>query len=496
MTKQAPHGFPLLPLLDAGIPAVLLKLLQQEGVPTEPLTVGEARGTFVLFDSRRNRFPSGLTTGQIAIDVAAVCASEPALVWLEKHPGRSIRKLWQVGPWQAGEEVAVVDRRQLRERVVSELRAAIEAAGGVWMRTAAYPAPYQTAANFRFDHDAYVASDFDAVLEAIAGYEAMTSHFVCASTHEAYPETLARLRGLDVGSHGFRHHTYRTRRENVTNIAFGIARLVHHGLNPGGFAAPLGRYNADLAAAVAELGISHTSEFAAAYDDLPFFAAVGDVVQLPIHPVCLGIVLEAAVAADDSELGRRAAEATAEHFIAVASEKHAAGLPIFLYGHPDGRLGRHPEILRRTLAAIDSLPQVWKVTLSEFQRWWRARAAAKWQLYRTTAGYEIRSVVTSPGYATAIEWTTTAGKAKFALSESGRTTIPIRPEFAPHMGVDRALPVGECPSRGVRSSLKRYLDWEFETPLDEIDTHEWRGWMKRTLRQIRRRPPRTTGAAR
>ena len=55
------------------------------------------------------------------------------------------------------------------------LREQVERAGGIWLRVAAYPYPYRSAFNFRFDHDEYDPHDFDATLTAIAGYESAWS---------------------------------------------------------------------------------------------------------------------------------------------------------------------------------------------------------------------------------------------------------------------------------------------------------------------------------
>ncbi len=60
---------------------------------------------------------------------------------------------------------------------------------------------------------------------------------------EQAPDALARLRGLDVGSHGYWHHTYRTARENHRNMLRGIEVLLAAGIEPSGFG--IGRVQRD-----------------------------------------------------------------------------------------------------------------------------------------------------------------------------------------------------------------------------------------------------------
>ena len=101
------------------------------------------------------------------------------------------------------------------------------------MTVGPYPHPYRSAFNFRFDHDEFVATDFDAVLAVLAVGRTPPAT-VCGSTHEDQREALARLRGMDVGSHGYWHHTYVHAADNLRNIARGIDVLRAAGIEPSG----------------------------------------------------------------------------------------------------------------------------------------------------------------------------------------------------------------------------------------------------------------------
>jgi len=485
-----PTSQPLLPLLLHEVPHALATMLAQEGVPTAPFQPGRTNGTFVLFDSRSHRTSPQVAPQQQAIDlqdvrkslVRAGLTNDPFVSETGTH-----RVAWQVGEWRPSEEIAAVDRRAVREQVVAGLRSEVTRRGGVWMRLGRFPRPYRTAANFRFDHDDYIAADSDRTLAAIAGYEAMTTHFVCGATHEPYADALQRLTGLDVGSHGYRHHTYRTLAENLANLERGIAVLRRCGIEPSGFAAPHGRYNAGLAAALSALGVSHSSEFGLAYDDLPFAPQGGDTLQLPIHPFCLGIVLEAIppYEAGDAAVRRRAVEATIKHFASAAAAMHAARMPIFFYGHPDGRVGRYPELLKNVLTMIAELPDVWRTTMTEFQRWWRARGAIQVEVVADGCGWQIEAGRLPIGFAAALEVcdgdrmaTVPLDRSRLRVDRGALQFVAAEPYRVP-------VPEQVASSFDLKALLRRALDWERVTPIDEIDSGHLAGLMKKTLRRIR-----------
>lgn len=479
---------PLLPLQLAAVPSAMRRILAQEGVPCEDWSNGPRGGRFVLFDSRQSTRPT-VAFGQETIDVAELRREFPADPFLQLDQTTTARTWWQVGPWTAAETTARIDKGSLRAAMTRHLRRQIEARGGVWMRLSAVPHPYRTAFNFRFDHDEFVAEDLQAVRSAIAGHEEATTHFICAASHERHGEALQSLRDCDVGSHGYWHHTYATFAENRLNLARGIESLQRLGFEPNGFAAPHGRYHAALAAATASLGITHSSEFAAAYDDRPFFPTGSVVLQLPIHPVCLGIVLEAVEAADDEDrtTRARAADAVAGYFVDVAHAKRERGEPIFLYGHPDGRLGRYPHILRTLLSAVSTWNDVWRTTLSEFQRWWRARATATFRVYATPTGYEIRDAILPRSYTCGAQWITDDGESSFALQAEPQRVLREKVLFSPHSQLEIPRPVRIDFQRSWRERLRQTLDWEYVTPIEQIDVSRWQGRLKRSLRRWKAR---------
>ena len=482
-----PDQLPLLPLILDDVPGGLTSALAQEGVPTLPHKTAATAGRFVLFDSRKTSRPA-IDRRQVAVDVDELRHGETSDPLQAPADRRPQMHQWQIAGWTLREEIARVDRRVVRRRVLGRLRRQIEEAGGIWLCLAIFPFPYRSALNFRIDYDQYDPHDFDATLQALAGWEDATSHFVNAATYEHHPDALARLRGLDVGSHGYHHHTYLTEAENLDNVRRGINVLRAAGIEPQGFAAPHGQFNPGLAAALEELRVGHSSEFGLAYDDLPIFHGEGNLLQIPVHPVCLGLFLDAAErdAPDDPAAQARAAADATEYFRKIVQTKYHAGEPVFLYGHPTGRLGRYPDVPRAVFDVADGFGAIWKTTMSRIARWWRARAAVRLRVTR----YDEEFVVTVDNLPSDDRVAVEFWRGKHAARMPVRRRV-LRFSSSALAYENRDRPCGIRPvqidqGEGLRGRVRRWIDWERVTPIDEIGKGTLRNWAKRTLRQLKK----------
>lgn len=375
----------------------------------------------------------------------------------------------------------------MRRQILGQLRQEIERAGGIWLAVAAFPFPYRSALNFRIDYDGYHPQDFEEVLQTIAGNEHATSHFVNAAAYLAHDDALARLRGLDVGSHGFRHHTYRTKEENLTNVRRGIETLQVFGIEPSGFAAPHGRFDRGLLAALEKLHVGHSSEFGLACDELPFFPHAGSVLQIPVHPVCLGLFLQTVQGEGPRRTSatQQAVRAAIDYFRQTARGKYRAGEPLFFYGHPTGRLGRYPQVLRAVFDTADEFGAIWKTTLSEFAAWWQARAEIRIAVVRHGEKYVVTASRRPPGYRMAIEYCHGPHVARMPLDRPVLQFSPSALVYENRTARSTVHPVRVDRAEGLRGRIRRWIDWERETPLEEIGNDNWRNWAKRTLRRLR-----------
>lgn len=474
-----PSKHPLLPLVLDDVPWGLRQMLAQEGIPTVSRDRLGGVGRFLLYDSRNGSCQRTLP-GQIPIDVNRLRSGfdvDPFQQWSDH---RSWRFEWSLSGLSPSEEICRVDKRYLRRRLMARLRRLVERRGGVWLCIAPYPFPYRSAFNLRIDYDQYDAGDFDRLQTSLEGHQEAVSHFVNGAAYESKDDALSRLYGLDVGSHGYRHHTYQTFGENLRNIKRGIQVLEEARLHTAGFSAPHGRFNRSLLAALERLEIGYSSEFAAGYDELPFLPAGSNVLQIPIHPICLGILLD--VVTPGSE--QAAVEAAIEHFRLAIHEKYAAREPIFLYGHPTGRLGRYPRLLESIFGEIESRRDLWRVTMSRWATWWRIRSRIRLTVAREGDYLVVEGGANSSRFRLGLEYHRGEQVARLPLDKD---TLRISPDAVPYETRPEQStfrPVRVDRPHGLRGRVRHWIDWERETPVEEIAPTNWRNVAKRTLRTL------------
>ncbi|MFO0956202.1 MAG: hypothetical protein U0800_01910 [Isosphaeraceae bacterium] len=475
---------PLLPLVLWKAPPGLELMLRQEGVPTRvasPDRPASIRaGRFVLYDGRINRPRHLDDTDQVGIDLREIAGLAPPSKLID-HEGAP--HSWEVGGYRIRERICRVDRASIRRAWIDRLKQEIGRSGGVWARLSPYPHPYRSAFNFRVDLDEPEPADYFAFARARRPLNDCTTHFACTAAYGPLADVLDDLRGLDTQSHGHHHHVYRDPAQNLANLRRADAILRSRGFEPTGFAGPGGRWNRGLGLAVEELGYGYSSEFQTGYDDWPFFPWLGarfsTALQLPIHPVCEGIFLEA---------GLRDPSRIAEYLAGVLQAHVASGTPAFLYGHPEGRLGRYPSILARLAKEVAALDGIWRVTLTEFARWWRWRDGRSWSLVAREPGW-VEAVCDDwdPAYPLAVEIARGGHSATIPI-RSARTAIRLdalayeRRQWR----ADLPAPLLEKAPLSLRGAVRRAIDWELVTPLEELPSQTWADRLKCRLRRWKR----------
>ncbi len=480
-------ALPALPLLLWRTPPGLELILAQEGVPfvrveqAHPLAFRSGR--FVCFDGRETPAATVralLTPGHVAIDVDPLRKLEEADPFASVVDNRAGRMAWRVGGGELAERVARHDKAEIRRRVAGRLRAALERAGGLWARLGAYPYPYRSAFNFRADLDEPIPEDYARFAEARRPIADCTTHFLSTHAYGQNSRVLADLAGLDVQSHGHFHVIYRGAEANRRNLDRAHALLTAAGFHPEGFAAPEGRWNPGLDQVLEDFEYRYSSDFHLGYDDLPFFPWRGDrfskILQVPIHPICEGLF---------QEYGEIDGRAVAGHLAETVRAKLAAGEPAFIYGHPERRLGRMPGVLASVAAAVEGETALWRTTLTEFARWWRWRASRRWSVVVKAAGrYEVQFDEWDARYPLALEVHRGDHVASFPVM-GPRTPLSLD-DLAyerRRTRVDLPAPRAVAGPRGLRSALRRALDWETVTPIDELPTDSMPERLKVRLRR-------------
>jgi hypothetical protein len=481
-----------LPLLLWRTPPGLELILAQEGVAFE--TVKDAHpfsfrgGRFVLFDGRTVTAASlrGLLSSEhVAIDIDAFRRYEPVDPFAALVDHRSARGTWTVGPCQLSERVARYPKAWIRRKLIGKLREAVNVGGGVWVRLAPFPYPYRSAFSLRADLDEPVPEDYHRFAAARARLGGCCTHFVSTHAYAHLPAVLHDLKRHDTQSHGHFHHVYRDAEANQKNVERAHRLLRSLGFEPSGFAAPHGRWRKSLDDQLEDMGYLYSSDFQLGYDDFPFFPWKGDrfsrILQIPVHPVCEGLFLEA---------GARDPRVIGEYLERIVTAKIDAGELAAVYGHPERRLGRMPELLTTLARAIDNQPLVWRATFSELARWWRWRSERRWLVIpREDRRLEIQFVEWNPRYDFALE----IHRGRFHCS------VPVT---GPRMSLAQSDLVYERRDRSetllappaiarqvpsLKNAVRLALDWETVTPLAEIPPSSISNRVKRGLRWWKRK---------
>jgi hypothetical protein len=480
-----------LPLVLWNTPPALELVLAQEGIAfqnvRDPHPFSFGVGRFVLYDSRAAggvALGALLSSQHVPIDIDTIRRTEAVDPFEALLDTRADSMHWQLGDLTITERVARVARARLRRRVIDSLRAIVLRHGGIWARLSPYPFPHRSAFNLRADLDEPVPDDYFRFARARRPISECTTHFVSTHAYGQLGEVLHDLLGLDTQSHGHYHVVYASERENARNLERAHTMLEQAGFAPVGFAGPCGRWNAGLNAALEALGYLYSSEFQVGYDDWPFFPWLGNrfsrVLQVPVHPICDGLFLDA---------GARSGKPIAEHLVTAVRARIAAGEPAFVYGHPERRLGRFPEVVSALAAEVAGRSFVWKTTLTEFADWWLWRNRQRWSVVTRGEGkFELFFDEWDPRYRLGVEIVrgshsaivpATGPRMPLVLEQLAYERRPAR--------VDMPLPNAVRRPHSLRSIIKSAIDWETVTPIEELSTGSIPALVKKELRHWRAR---------
>lgn len=487
---DATAGPPALPLLLWGTPPGLERILRQEGVPfetiVEPHPVVLQRGRFLLFDGRSGISARGLPLGpeQEAIDLHRLRSGWPfdpfdALVDHQAGPST-----WHVAGAELTERVSTRDKGAIRRRLLAGLREEVARRGGIWARISAFPYPYRAAFNLRLDLDEPIPGDYRRFAEARRPLDDCSTHFVSTAAYGRDESVLADLRRLDTQSHGHFHVVYRDPAANRRNLERAHALLVDRGFDPVGFAAPEGRWNPGLDAAIEGLGYLYSSDFSLGYDDLPSFPWLGDrwsrVLQVPIHPICEGLFVEAGVG--DGRF-------IAAHLVRAVRARIDQGEPAFVYGHPERRLAHYPEVLEALAREVDRYELVWRATLTDFARWWSWRCRRRWSLSPRGEGrFEVAFEDWGSSYAMTLEVVRGRHVASLPMpGPRGQFRLDGLAFEGPSHRVDLPGPSSVRRPFSLKAAVRSALDWETVTPVEELEADSLPSMLKKNLRRWRDR---------
>ena len=281
-----------------------------------------------------------------------------------------------VGGKNPEEIISSVNKAALRKAVIKTIKEKLFSENLPYIHLAYYPNGFRTVVTLRIDCDETNQIDFDRVLYYADLNSIPLTWFIDMKYLQSYLPYIAsiRERGHDIQLHCYEHETYETYRQNKKNIYQGKKLMEGNGIIVKGFASPFGKWNPSLNRALEKLNFTFSSEFALAYDDLPFYPIIGNrfskILQIPIHPVCIGLLRNAGFSRDEMKT----------YFESIIREKFKQKDPIMLYGHPYKEIDQYPEVFDFILSYLKRFPDVWITTYREFAFWWKKRLCADFSI--------------------------------------------------------------------------------------------------------------------
>ena len=356
-----PVLLPQLPLMLVGLPPTVKELLRQAGIPVAALPRGPARadeiGRFVLYDSQNpGSLDRALRAQRQGLELIDLAILEQGLA-----PDPSSHSGLQVGSHSIHSSLRSTNTDLPASPVLllDQLKRELEARGGIWLRVADYPYPYQGAFSLAIEH---AGADLAQLPGLAAGLPRWVSHFVPFRLKNS---ELARIPKGAIGELGWRISFNTDRPCGVSGWRLRLRRFRAAGFRVQGVAwdeAPSERLSR---ADQWSLGLRYC-----------LHPSLHSWWQPESHQTS-----GAGLAWTSFGTALATRDATGD-----IRQSYQSGLPVFLRQSGRDALGAFDWIHQ-----IDSdprLPLLWKTTFGEFARWRRRRATSV-RVFRNGSNYQI-----------------------------------------------------------------------------------------------------------
>lgn len=324
------------------------RVRRREGGELDGLLSIEERGKGIIASI-------GFDPGHLMLDCRAATKRFPSLAG--RYPAERVSR------------ISKGELEKLLRKIFIRLYAAL---GLPFIRKRSFPDDAASVLCFRIDSDYGSRQQIASLYDLARDTGTAMTWFLHVEAHNDWLDTFASFSGQEIALHCWRHRTFPERMENYANIADGLAALRSVGIKVEGFAAPNGIWNHGLGRAIDEHGFLYSSEFALAYDALPFRPILPrdrrvnerfyNAVQVPIHPVSVGNLLR--VGMDEAQM--------IDYYRGVTRRKTNAGDSLIFYHHPTHERWDVMEAL--LLEAKHSGAR--SITFADYARWWKTREEA------------------------------------------------------------------------------------------------------------------------
>ncbi len=301
---------------------------------------------------------------------------------------RSLRKNFYFTTERLPSEVVVrVSKGEIRKLVYSSLEFLHHQKNLPFIHKWFYPKNEQTIFTFRVDSDKGNKEEITMLHNVCKKFSIPTTWFLDVKSHEPWISLFKDFHNQqqEIGIHCYEHNTYSTFEENYQNFNKAYTILKQHQEKIFGASAPYGTWNESVTTAFEKIGLEYSSEFSLDYDNLPFFPIINNrfsqVLQLPIHPMCVGSFRRARFTNNDMV-------AYYKNFI----EKNISlREPIFLYHHPTHH---HWEVFENIFNHIRT-KNIFTLSYHNYTEWWKKRMLMNASLSLENETQSLKTIITN-----------------------------------------------------------------------------------------------------
>jgi hypothetical protein len=263
------------------------------------------------------------------------------------------------------ETVSTVAKGALRQMVTLILEFLHHRRSLPFVHTWYYPGGHPSLFTFRVDSDLGNETELQELYQVCAQHSIPCTWFIDVKSHERWLNFFSSFTDQEIALHCYEHKTGTVRDDVFENFSLGYRLLHEAGHSVTGAAAPCGTWNTAVDTVYRELNMTYSSEFSLDYDDLPFYPVIGEaespVLQLPIHPICVGSMKRSGYTSQQMR----------EYFRSWTRNRIASREPVCLYHHPTHH---HWEVFEDIFSFVNEL-KIPKLSYSAYASWWRRRIA-------------------------------------------------------------------------------------------------------------------------
>ena len=266
------------------------------------------------------------------------------------------------------ERVACRSKHTIREVIQTSLEYLHYIRDLPFLYLSPFPDGKQSIFNFRVDTDFASEKEIDSLYQTCLTHNISATWFVETKSAINRMEQFAGMQNQEIGLHCYNHKVTNQHNSIKLDVNKGINILNKANIHYYGYAAPYGEWNIPLAKVIEQADFIYSSEFTLDYDNLPYYpyfkGAFSSVLQVPVHPISLGILKNARHNKDD----------IINYYTNVIQDRIDHNLPVFIYDHPS--IGNVNSInwLLQYIHEID-IPIY---SLGDYANWWKKRLNIKW----------------------------------------------------------------------------------------------------------------------